>query len=386
MSVCSQMGNGHGKAEKKKKKDLLKEGTGLVDDQPPEQSELENGDLQQKGSELFQQDWSRRRVIVKDLARQCGTTSHDSDNGELNVDCQGDGGNGDVQQKGPELFHQEQSRRRDVAKDLAKQHGTTSHDCNNGELNADCPGDAENAGNINQVSPNEAIQGNVKCTLRNGEDSVGAFGDSSLMSDCVTGNKSDKVCGDHVTGEQNKTTADPEVVKSGMSTGDATGNAIGNVPGEVLGAVPIDNSRNTPVDVHTNVSDDIPGAVLVNVPSNVSDNVETPGNISGVCVQSGVVPKHALCPSQTVPGMVSIQKKTPTTGDDITSEPDETRAEHFSSNKSIPPTLPSKIESGTPTPMQMVSGVDYTKSTKDDDTENLKGRNNRGFYVKCKIQ
>ena len=324
MSVCNQMGNGHGKGEKKKKKDLVKEGTGHVDDPSREQSELENGDLQQKGSELF---------------------------------------------------HQERSRRKDVVKSLVKQHGTTSHDCDNAELNADCQGDARNGGDLNHVSPIEAIQGNEVCTLHNGDDPVGTFGDSSLVSDHVTGNKSDKVCGDHVAGEHNKTTADPE---PGMNTGDATGNTVANVSGEVLGDVATDIPRNAAVDVPANIRNDITATVPVNVPGNVPDDVETPGNISGVCAQSGVLSKYAMCPNQSVPGMGSAQKKTPTTGDDITSEPDETRAEGISSTQSIQLTPPSKIESSSPMPMQIVSGVNHTESAKDD-TENVKGRNNRVF-------
>ena len=365
MSVCSQMGNSHGKAEKKKKKELVK------DDPQREQSELENGDLQQQGSELFQRDFLKRRDRTRDLVRQCGTTSHESDISKLNVECQGYGGNGDLQQKGSELFQEEQSRRRDVAKDFPKQRGTTSHESDSGELNVDCQGDAENVDDVNLVSPNEAIQSNVRCTLWNGEDPIGGFDDSSLVSDHVTGNKSSKVCGGLVTDEHDKATTDPELVKSGMSTGDATGNAVGNVSGEVHADVPTD--RNAPVDIPAYGSDAIPGNVLVdvtgNVTGNVADNVETPGNISGVCAQSEEVPKHVLYPNQTVPAMVSTPKKKPTTGDDISSEPVET-----SSEQSIPPTPPSKKESGTPTPMQIVSGVNHAKSSKDD-AENLKGRN-----------
>ena len=325
MSVCSQMGNDHGKGGKKKKKDLAKEGTGLVDDPPREQSQLENGDLRQKGSELF---------------------------------------------------HQELSRRRDVVKFLAKQHGTASRDCDDGELNADCQSDAMNEGDLNHVSPNEATQGNIVCSLQNGEDPVVTFGDSSLASDCVRGNKSDKVCGDHVAGEHNKATADPELVEPGMNTGDATGNTVSNVPGEVLGDAPIDIQRNVPVDIPADVEDGIPGTVPVYVPGNVPDDVETLGNISGVCAQSGMVPKDPLCPNQSVPGMGSAQKKTPTTGDDKTSEPDQTRSESTSSTQSIQQTPSSKIESSSPTPMQIVSGLNHAKSTKDDVTENVKGRNN----------
>ena len=315
MSACSQMGNGHGKGERKKKKDLVKEGTGLVDDAP----QLENGDLQQKGSELFDQ---------------------------------------------------ERSRRRDAVKLLAKQHGTASLDCDNDELNADCQGDVRNGGESNHVSPNETTQGNVVCTVQNGEDPVGTFGDPSLASDSVTGNKSDEVCGDHVTGEHNKATADPELVDPGMNTGDATGNTVSNVPGEVLDEVPIDVQRNAPDDIPANVKE-IPGTVPVDVP----DDVET----FGVCAQSGVAPKYALCPNQSVPGMCTAQKKTPTIGDDITSEPVETRSDSISSTQSSQPTPPSKIESSSPTPMQIVSGLNNTKSAKDDVTENVKGRNNKMF-------
>jgi len=342
------MGNSHGKAEKKKKKELVQ------GDPQREQSELENGDLQQQGSELFQRDFLKRRDRTRDLASQCGTTSHESDISKLNDECQGDGGNGDLQQKGSELFQEEQSRRRDVARC-----GTKSHESDNGELNVDCQGDAENVDDVNLVSPNEAIP-------------IGAFDDSSLVSDHVTGNKSSKVCGGGlVTDEHDKASTDPELVKSGMSTGDATGNAVGNVSGEVHADVPTD--RNAPGDIPAYGSDAIPGNVLVdvtgNVTGNVADNVETPGNISGVCAQSEEVPKHVLYPNQTVPAMVSTPKKKPTTGDDISSEPVET-----SSEQSIPPTPPSKKESGTPTPMQIVSGVNHAKSSKDD-AENLKGRN-----------
>ena len=326
MSVCNQMGNGHGKGEKKKKKGLVKEGTGRVDDLSREQSELENGDLQ----------------------------------------------------KGSELFHQERSRRIDVVKSLTKQHGTTSRDCDNVELNADCQDDARNGGDLNHVSPNEAKQGNVVGTLQNGDNPVDTFGDSSLASDCVTGNKSEKICGGHVTGEHNKATADPEQVEPAMSTGDATGNTVGNVPSEDLGDVPTDISRNAAVNIPTNIRDDITVKVPVSVSGNVLDDVETPGNISGVCAPSGVVPKYALCPNQSVPGMGSTQKKTPTTGDDITSERDETRSEGVSSTQSIQPTPPPKIESSSPMPMQIVPGVNNTKSAKDD-TESVKGRNNRVF-------
>ena len=363
MSVCSQMGNSHGKAEKKKKKDLVK------DDPQREQLDLENGDLHQQGSELFRQDVQRRRDMAKGLARQCGTTSLERDIGELNVDCQGDGGNDDLQQRGTELYRQDLLRRRDVAKDLTKQHGTISHESDVGELNVDRQGDTKNVGDINQVSANEA-----RCPLGNVEDPIGSFDDSSLVSDHVSGNKSSEVCGGHVTEEHDKETTDPELVESGTSSGDASGNTVGNVPGETPGDFPIDG--NAPVNVPANGGDDIHGTVLVSVTGNVPDNVETPPNISGVCAQSEEVTKHALHANQIVPSMVSTQKKTPTTGVDISSEPFEIRSE-----QSIPPTPPSKIESGTPTPMQIVSGVDNTKSSKEDDTENLKGRNGRVLKV-----
>ena len=319
MSVCSQMGNGHGKGGKKKKKDLVKEVTGLVEDPPREQSELGNGNLQLEGSELFRQERSRRRDVVKDLAKQCSTTSHDCGDGELNVGSQGD------------------------------------------------------------VSPNEATQDNVRCTLQNGEDPVGAFGESRLATDHVTSNKSDIVCGDIMAGEHNKETADPELVQPDMSTGDATGNAVGNIPVEVPGSAPINVPGNTPVNIPGNVTDDIPSTFPVNVSCNVPDHVETDGDISSVCVQSGVVPKHVSCPNQTIPSMASAQKKTPTTGDDISSQSDETRSEYISSNQFTQPTPPAKIESSSPTPMQLVSGLNNTKSADDGETENLKGRNNRVF-------
>ena len=295
MSVCSQMGNGDGNEDKKKKKE----------------PELENGYLRQEGSELF---------------------------------------------------HQDRSKRRNVVKSLAQQHGTTSRDCDNGELNSGCQADGRNASDLNHVSPNEAKQGNSVCTLQSGEDPVCTFSDSSLASDPVTDNKSDKVCGDHVTGA----TADPELVTSSMSTGDATGNVVGNVP--------VDNPRNAPVYVSAY---DSPTAVPDDVPGNVPDDVETPGDISGICAPSGVVPKHAMRPNQTVPTMGAAQKKTPTIGEDISSEPDKTRSESILSSQSSQPTPPSKIESSSPTPMQLVSGVNHTKSTEDHDTENLKGRNGR---------
>ena len=362
MSVCSQMGNGHGKGEKKKKKDLAKKATGLVDDPPRGKLEVENGDLQQEGTQLF---------------------------------------------------HLDQSRRRDVLKDLAKQHSSPAlPDCGDGELSVCSQGD---------VSP-EAIQGGVR------------YCDSSL----ACSNKSDMVCGDVMAGEHNQTTTGPELVESVMGSGGSTRNTVGNIPVEVLGDVP----GNTHVDIPANVTDDIPDTVPNNAPGNVtgdisgtvpvdvlanvtdgirdtasvdaaanvtddicdtvpgdaaanitddilctvpddasannSDHVETPGDISGVC-GSGVVPKHASDPNQTIPGMVSTQKKTPTTGDDFSGEPDETGPECISSYQSNQPSPPPKIESGSPSPMQLVSGVDQAKPENNGEKENLKGRNNRVF-------
>lgn len=320
MSVCSQMGNGHGKGEKKKKKDLEKKATGHVDDAPRGKVEVENGDLQHEGTQLF---------------------------------------------------HQERSRRRDVVKDLAKQRSSPAlPDCGDGEFNACSQGD---------VSP-EAIQDGVR------------YCDSSLASN----NKSDMVCGDIMAGEHNKTTTGPELVESGMGSGGSTGNAVGNIPVEVLGDVPVDVPGNNHVGIPANITDDIPdtvpndaagnvtGDILSTVPddasANNSDHVETPGDISGVC-GSGVVPKHASLPNQTIPDMVSTQKKMPTTGDDFSGEPEETGPECISSYQSTQPTPPSKIELNSPSPMQLVSGV---KPKNDGEKENLKGRNNRVFLSQGK--
>jgi len=360
------MGNGHGKGEKKKKKDLEKKATGHVDDAPRGKVEVENGDLQQEGTQLFHQERSRRRDVVKDLAKQCSS---------------------------PAL-----------------------PDCGDGELNVGSQGD---------VSP-EAIQGGVR------------YCNSSL----ACSNKSDMVCGDIMAGEHNKTTTSPELVESGMGSDGSTGNAVGNIPVEVLGDVPVDVPGNNHVDIPANVTDDIPDTVPNDAPGNVtgdisgtvpvdvlanvtdgihdtasvdaaanviddirdtvpadaaanvtddilrtvpddasannSDHVEIPGDISGVC-GSGVVPKHASLPNQTIPGMVSTQKKTPTTGDDFSGEPDETGPEYISSYQSTQPTPPSKIESSSPAPMQLVLGVDHAKPENNGEKENLKGRNNRVF-------
>lgn len=329
------MGNGHSKGGKKKKKDLVKEGSGLVDDPPSEQPELENGDLQREGLKLFYKD---------------------------------------------------RSRRRDVTKDLAKERGTTSRDCGDGELNGSSQGDGENVGDTNHVSPNEALQGNVRCTLQDGEDPVGAFGDSSLASDHVTGNKSDKVCGDIMAGEHNQTTADPVLVRSGMSSGDATGDASvtsDNVPVDVTSNVAVNAPGIVAVGIHGDVSSSAP-YVPINIPGDAPRNVpfEGPGNVpDDVPVPSGLVLNHASRP-------VQAQQKKPTTGDDTSSDQEHTRSgkappqeqnEYISPNQSIPPTPPSKIESSSPSPMQIVSGVIHTKSAKDDDAENLKGRNYRVF-------
>lgn len=61
-----------------------------------------------------------------------------------------------------------------------------------------------------------------------------------MVSDCVRGNKFDKVCGDYVVGEYNKVIVDFELVELGMNIGDVIGNIVSNVFGEVFGDVFID--------------------------------------------------------------------------------------------------------------------------------------------------
>lgn len=420
------MGNGQSKGGKKKKKDHVKEGARLDDGSPSGPQELENGDLQQQGSELFYKD---------------------------------------------------RSRRKDVTKDLLKQIGTASRDCGKGESNAGCQGDDRNLGDCH-ASPSKAKQGDAGFTVQDGKDLIGAFGNSSLANGHAAGNESERICGDTVTDEYNQ--ADPVLVDQGLSPGGHPGDAprdvaagtSGNIPasapidvpsnasggaprdmaagtsGTVLASAPVDVPDNAcgnvpgdaprdvtvgasgtvpasaPVDVPDNAPGGAPGDVAVgtsgNVPDNASGNVpdnapgdvpdnapsndpgdvpcdvrgdirgtgpdnapiETPCDISGVAAQSGLVPNPPSYPLQANP----TQQKMPTTGDSINrsnlAQPRSGKAQpqeqneysDTTSDQSIPPTPRSKTEFSTPSAMQIVPGV-HAKSSKDNDAESLKGEN-----------
>ena len=361
MSVCSQMGNGQGKGGKKKTKNLVKEGTQLDEDSPSRPEEMENSDLQQEGLDLFEKDRSRRRDVLKDLVNQSGTYSHEGGDGHLLASSQ-DG--------------------------------------------------VRNVSDDNHASSNEVRQGDVRSTVQVGKHPIGVLVDSSLANGHVTGNASGKNCGESVLINPGLSPSDHPGVTPGTDAPDGTSgrgpldvpnSAHGNTPSDVPSNVPGGTTQGTPddllVDAFANVTIDGPGSVAGSAPSgapcdirsDISGDgaanvpVEPPGNIS-VPAPSSLLPNP---PPSCTDQVDSAQKKMPTEGDGTSINLQQTRSgkappQEQNDYQSIPPTPKSEIESKTPSAMQFVPGIDGgTKSSKDNDAENLKGEN---YRVSSKVQ
>ena len=355
MSVCSQMGNGQGKGGKKKTKNLVKEGTQLDEDSPSRPEEMENSDLQQEGLDLFEKDRSRRRDVLKDLVNQSGTYSHEGGDGNLHASSQ------------------------------------------NGE---------RNISDDNHSSSIEVRQGDGRSTVQVGKDPIGVFVDSRLANGHVTGDVSGKNCGESVLinpglspSNHPRVTPGTDIPDGAFGRGpvDVPNSAHGNAPGDVPSNVPGGTTQGTPEDLlvgaFANVTINGPGSVagsapsgsLCDIRSDISGNgfadvpVEPSGSIS-VPAPSSLFPNPPpSCPDQ----VDSAQKKMPTEGDGTSIYLEQSRSgkappQEQNDYQSFPPTPQSEIESKTPSVMQFVPGIHGgTKSSKGNDSENLKGENHR---------
>lgn len=343
MSVCSQMGNGHTKGGKKKKKDLLKEVTCHDDDPTSFQQELENGDLNKtlevEGSRQFLEEKSRRRDLLKDL-------------GKLKIKSQ----------EPPE----------NAAGINPCSSGAPSSDCGVSQVNAGTQSDGRHIDDNNSL-PQKAVQDDLTCKVQDGNDSNGPFDDQGhdLVDSPHPRSESDRVPDDVPTGGPGQVDDEPsdasESVHHGVPNNVPPGLALihdaleGNSNGATVGAT----SSSPGLSPNRGLEGHCDGA-------NVDAASSSPGQIN-----AGLTP-DPLQASVTNPAQQKMgNAETTRSGKALPQEQGYQEQNEYvldtTSNQSIPPTPQSKTEFSTPPAMQIVPGLTQRMFTKDSDAEKLKG-------------